>query len=375
MRKRISAVIVILGICSVLLYVKSAGGRYPAEEMEVQEDISEKEQEPEEMEVPEDISEKEQEPEEIAAVEEVEKTEEETAVNVDEQPEEEKIYPDEWEMEYVEAIRMPYRYRVTQEDIDRIGQYRNLKRLEIYISDEELDLSPLSNLTELEAIDLGAYSENGIDVSFLADLTKLKELSFFEVNLKDYSFLYSLHQLREIYIENNSAIKDLSFFSDMPYLKSLDISNVEDADLSCLENLEKIERVDIEGYHIRNAESLANLSHIKRLSLFEYDEDEDKRLTLDLHILDGMTELEGFSLYFIDIEDVSPLADKQFLKHITLVDTGIDDIEPLAKLDTLQWLAVWGNDSEKVQEQSELYFKDVDEVEISDGIPCEVWEL
>ena len=80
-------------------------------------------------------------------------------------------------------------------------------------------------------------------------------------------------------------------------------------------------------------------------------------------------------MYFIDIEDVSPLADKQFLKHITLVDTGIDDIESLAKLDTLQWLAVWGNDSEKVQEQSELYFKDVDEVEISDGIPCEVWEL
>ncbi|MDE5596858.1 MAG: hypothetical protein K2J04_03405, partial [Lachnospiraceae bacterium] len=172
-------------------------------------------------------------------------------------------------------------------------------------------------------------------------------LSFFDVNLKDYSFLYSLHQLQDIYIEANDDIKDLSFFSDMPYLESLDISNVQDADLS----------------------------HIKRLSLFEKDEDGDKRLTLDLHILDGMTELEGFSLYFIDVEDVSPLADKQFLKHITLVDTGIDNIEPLAKLDTLQWLGVWGNDSEKVKEQSELYFQDVEEVSVIDGIPVEVGEL
>ena len=359
MKKGISTAIVLLVICSVFLYVRNAGGRYPAEEMKVQEDIPEEEQETEE----------------IAEVEEAEEAEEETAVNDDEQPEEEEIYTDEWDVEYVEAIKMPYNYDLKQEDIDRIGQYRNLKRLEISIWDDELDLSPLSNLTELRAIDLSARSENGIDVSFLADLTELRELSFFDVNLKDYSFLYSLHQLQDIYIEANNDIKDLSFFSDMPYLESLDISNVQDVGLSCLENLERIEKIDIEGYHIRNAESLANLSHIKQLGLFEYDEDEDKRLTFDMHILDGMTELEGLSLYFIDIEDVSPLANKRFLESITLVDTGIGDIEPLKNLNILRWLAVWGNDSEKVQEQSELYFQDVDWVDISDGIPCEVWEL
>ena len=350
MKKRISAAIVILGICSIFLYVKNAEERYPAEEMEVQENIPEEEQESGE-------------------------TAEETAVNDDEQSEEEEIYTDEWEVEYVEAIKVPYNYDLKQEDIDRIGQYRNLKRLEISIWDDELDLSPLSNLTELRSIDLSARSENGIDVSFLADLTELRELSFFDVNLKDYSFLYSLPQLQDIYIEANNDIKDLSFFSDMTYLKSLDISNVQDVDLSCLENFERIEKIDIEGYHIRNAESLANLSRIKQLRLFEYDEDGDKRLTFDMHILDSMTELEGLSLYFIDVEDISPLANKRFLESITLVDTGIGDIEPLKNLNILRWLAVWGNDSEKVQEQSELYFQDVDCVNISDGIPCEVWEL
>ena len=68
-------------------------------------------------------------------------------------------------------------------------------------------------------------------------------------------------------------------------------------------------------------------------------------------------------------------ADKQLLERITLVDTGIEDIEPLKNLNRLQWLAVWGNDSEKVKEQSELYFQDVEEVSVIDGIPVEVWEL
>lgn len=92
-----------------------------------------------------------------------------------EQPEEEKIYSDEWEIEHVEAISMSFYDGVTQEDINRIGQYRHLKKLAIYIYDAELDLSPLSNLTELESIELSAWSmDDKVDVSFLSDLTELK---------------------------------------------------------------------------------------------------------------------------------------------------------------------------------------------------------
>lgn len=300
-----------------------------------------------------------------------------------EQMKAEKEYPDEWGTKYIEALSMPY-YGVSQDDIDKIGQCRNLKRLEIYIWDDKLDLSPLSNLTELEAIELGARASNdydnniSIDISFLADLTKLKELSFFDVNIKDYSFFYSLHQLRDVYIEANNAIDDLSFFSDMPYLKSLYLGYVQDVDLSYLANLKSIEMITITGTHIRNAEELANLSNIKSLSLFEYDGYEietEERLTIDLHTLDSMENLEALSLYFINVDDISPLADKQFLEWITLTETGIDDIEPLKNLDKLRWVAIYGNESERVKEQSELYFQDTEYVDVSDGIPVEIFEL
>lgn len=368
MKKRISAAIVILGICIIFLYAKNAGEDIPAEEAKVQEDVLETEQETEE----------------IAVMEEVEETEERSDDYADEESEEEKKYPDEWEIEYVEALSMPYS-GVSQEDINRIGQCRNLKSLEIYIWDEKLDLSPLRNLTELERIELGAYGEQdddyncaSIDISFLADLTKLEELSFFDVNIKDYSFFYSLHQLRDIYIEANNAIDDLSFFGDMPELESLYLGYVEDVDLSYLANLENIERIDIMGTHIRNVEKLAGLSNMKILSLFEYDGyeiEKEERLTMDLHILDGMEKLASLSLYFINVEDVSPLADKQFLEWIRLTGTGIDDIEPLKNLDKLRWLDVFGNESERVKEQSELYFQDVESVWVIDGLPVEIFEL
>lgn len=349
MKKAVTITIVLLGIYSIFLYTKTTGG-YPEVELKTKEDVSGKEQETEKTE---------------------ENPEESSADYADEQPEVEKKYADEWEAEHVEAL--DFCQGVTQDDINRIGQCRNLKRLCIGIFDEELDLSPLSNLVELETIELVTATLYEIDISFLSDLTGLKKFSLNRGEIKDYSFFYSLRQLREIYIVENNAIDNLSFFSDMPNLKSLHVENVHDTDLSDLANLKNIEKIDIGGYHIMNVEKLANLSHVKELCLFEYDIYMEDRLTIDLHLLDGMTELESLSLVYISIKDISPLVDKQFLRTIILVDTGIEDIEPLRKLDNLQWLQIWGNESVKVQEQSELYFYDVKDVDVREEIPYEIW--
>lgn len=328
MKKAVSIAVVIFCISSILLYVMRAESHF-TEETGIQGEISEIER-----------------------------------------AEEEKLCHDEWEMEHVESLR--FYHGVTQDDINRIGLCHNLRSLYIVITDEKLDLSPLSNLVELETIDFVCYSLYEIDASFLSDLARLKEIFILQGNIKDYSFFYSLQQLREVYITRNDAIDDLSFFSDMPCLESLSIDNVDDADLSYLANLNNIEKIHIGGYHVRNLEELANLSHIKELSLCEYDAYGEKRLVFDLHILDNMTKLESLSLLYINIEDISPLADKQFLRSITLVDTGIEDIEPLWELDNLHWLWIYGNKSEKVKEQSEMYFNDVEDVDVSEEIPNEL---
>ena len=343
MKRMVGIAIVILGICSIFLYAKNTG-EYPVDGWEVQEDDSGKEQETEEM-------------------------EDNSVVYVEELLEEEKICLDEWELEHVEAISMSYHDGVTQDDINRIGQYRHLKSLAIFIYDEGLDLSPLSNLTELETIELLTSPMHNTDVSFLSNLTELKEIFIWTGRIDDYSFFYSLRNLREIYITKNSGIDDLSFFSDMPNLRSLDIVNVHDADLSYLAHLKNIEKIHVGGRQIRNVEMLANLSHVKELSLFEYGVYGEERLTFDLHILDGMAELESLSLLYINIEDISPLAGKQFLRTIILVDTGIGDIEALKNLNNLDWLAIYGNKSEKVKEQSELYINDIKNVNVSEKIP------
>ena len=342
MKKKIGIAIAILGICVIFLYTKNIR-EYPADEPEIQEDISGEEQETEE-----------------------------TENIIEENPADYvEISPDEWEIEHVEAISLHNNFTqddITQDDINRIGQYQHLKRLSIYIRDDELDLSPFSNLTELEAIEIDAFYANEIDVSFLADLTNLKELALYAVEIKDYSFFNSMWQLREIEMMGNTTMEDLSFFSNMPNLESLYIDSVYDADLSCLAKSKNIEEISIGAHQIRNVEALADMSQVEELSLSEYGFYGEERLTFDLHILDAMTRLESLKLMYINVEDISPLADKQSLGHITLVDTDIEDIEPLKNLNHLHWLAIYGNSSEKVQEQSELYFNDVKDVSVS-------WEI
>ena len=82
-----------------------------------------------------------------------------------------------------------------------------------------------------------------------------------------------------------------------------------------------------------------------------------------------MTELESLELRHIQVTDISPLVNLQKIQSLRLVDTGIDDIEPLRELKYLTNLEIFGNKSERVKEQAELYFGDIEYLEISEDVP------
>ena len=49
--------------------------------------------------------------------------------------------------------------------------------------------------------------------------------------------------------------------------------------------------------------------------------------------------------------------------------TGVDDIEPLNKLERLETLEIYGNESKRVKEQEEKYFRDIERVYITEELP------
>lgn len=237
---------------------------------------------------------------------------------------------------------------ITQDNINEIAKCENLKYLDVIITSEDIDLSPLSNLIYLQKLSIT-----------------------FEGNTADLSFIKELDYLTNVTIKGCCELADLSVFENMKYLQNIFVEYVEDVDLNFLANCKSLNKIHIAGGGIRNVEGISDLTHLKSIYLFDnyrYSQDEE-RIVLDLHSFSNMTELEWMLLAHINIADVSPLSDLPNLREIVLVKTNIDDIEPLSNLPKLTDLSIYGNKSETVKQEAEMYFNDVENVSVIDEIP------
>ena len=283
-----------------------------------------------------------------------------------------------------------------EEDIIHIGQLIHLKRLKISIDESEIDLSPLSNLVELESLDIDIQYGCSPDLSFVENLSQLEKLDITVgsgVNLSpfgslndlrqlsidtwgdeiDLSFLRKLNQLEEVTIDKCCTIEDLSLFQNMPNLQRLDISYMNDCDLNYLADLNNLETLAIIGENIRNPQGLSDLTHLKSLSLYDNSSNamygDEEREPLDLQAFANLTELEWLDLYYIYIGDISPLAELKNLRSINLADTNVSDILPLAGLEKLDELYLFGIRSELVKEQAETLFNQVEYKIVTEKMP------
>lgn len=240
----------------------------------------------------------------------------------------------------------------TQEEIKRIGNMENLRSLSIGCFKvglaPEIDLSPLTNLELLQEFEfVGPGGEDN-----------------------DFSFIKDMPGLSHIYFRKCTGIKDLSLFEDRPGLLTLNVSYVDDVDLNKLSGCEQLRDLQITGGYIRNAGGLSGLTHLQHIGLCETQgNEESSTLLAELYEHSDMAELESMDINYIHVTDVSPLTNSRKIQRIRLVDTGIDDIEPLRALENLDCLEILGNKSERVKEQAELYFGDIDYLEISEDVP------
>lgn len=272
-----------------------------------------------------------------------------------------------------ETEELDYGYASTQEDIDKIGQMRNLRKLSIRIRGENMDLSPLGNLTELEELELNSYWEIEFDTKPLARLKQLRTITLSQCDV-DLAFMAELYDLESICVVRGE-VNDLSVFRDLEKLKSLHLRFTSDTDLKELQNLKRLESLEITGGNIRNVEYIGRLTGLRKLHLDETDDYGicGDRVKLDLKILGHMDGLESLSIGHMDIEDVEPLSEMKSLEYITLADTGVADITPLSKLNNLRVLIILGNQNETVKMQAERLFSGVEDVRVMEETPAAYW--
>ena len=261
-------------------------------------------------------------------------------------------------------------YDVSQSEIEFIGSLNGLRRLEISIlSDDGVDLTPLANLQELQELDIsirGIPWYEKTDMSQLGELKQLKKLCISECS-SDMAFINEMTNLQELII-NKSSIDDLSFLKGLAELRYLDLKYVSDCDLSYLNGMPKMNELYIQGYRMRNFECLKEMKYLSRVSLDGTEINKESVSDIDLCFFSEADRLSKLFIQGRHVPDVTPVSMLPCLEKIVFVDTGITDIESLGNLESLSELEIYGYGDWHVIEQA-FSISGLDRLVVTDDIP------
>lgn len=229
------------------------------------------------------------------------------------------------------------------ETLEGIEALPNLRRL--YLSDNRVeDLSPLTGLTRLVAIDLSNNYITEPDAVNLAELAVLSELAELRLannresahpeqpgdagRLWDISVLAEFSALEVLDLGDNH-IEDISPLSDLEYLRVLDLRDNrlnEDA-AEALKPLTQLESLNLRGNDLRDIEPISDLLQLEYLNLHS-----NRQIESILPIA-PLTRLRTLILRGVPVgEQAGVLREFGNLVQLNVRDTGLSDLTVLAEL-------------------------------------------
>ena len=272
-------------------------------------------------------------------------------------------------------------------DLTGLEHAHNLRSLDIGVSGVNgewvnsnviTDLSPLSDLTNLERLSLGTNYIWTLD--FLRELPPLAPVSIPDPNLAaaireelvltpnepvtTYSILDLVNlaapnrgiksltglehavNLKGLNLAsesisgegdvNSNAISDLSPLEKLTNLEKLALNRMSDLqDVSALASLTTLEWLYLNHTAVSDVSALASLTNLETLQLAG-------TAVSDVSALASLTNLEKLTLRGTAVSDVSALASLTNLEKLTLAGTAVSDVSPLANVTQLTWLHLYG---------------------------------
>lgn len=240
-------------------------------------------------------------------------------------------------------------------DLNGIGSLRRLRELRLDLSEvdqsraSELDLSPLANLVDLEALVLTAYmgwNSPIEDISPLRYLEKLRRLELGQASrLEDLRPLRELKQIKQLELSYCDALRDLSPLAEMRGLESLTLCLPCIEDLSPLKKLRKLRELDL--YDSGRVMDLARIPLLPNLEILRVERCSGRR---GLEQLRSCRRLKVLMIRQAPrLEDLSPLRKLPRLEKLIIGDGGtrIRNIKPLAGLKSMRCLRLRQSDPGK----------------------------
>ena len=206
------------------------------------------------------------------------------------------------------------------------------------------DLSPLSDLTNLEVLILGKYYILNLD--FLRELPPLAPVSIPDLNLaaaiREELVLtpnepLTTHSILDLVgLEaRNRGIKDLTGLEHAVNLTELHLGHNAVSDVSPLANLTQLTTLDLESTAVSDVSPLAGLTQLTRLNLLQ-------TAVSDISPLANLPQLTSLNLSYTGVSDVSLLSALTQLTYLFLGGTAVSDVSPLSALTQLTYLFLGG---------------------------------
>ena len=226
-------------------------------------------------------------------------------------------------------------------------------------SASSLNLSPLSNLTELKVLFISrsrisdmtvlgnltqltrlVLVENGIrDITPLAGLVNLDGLTLLENPIADLSPLANLTQLKDLSIRATSRrLTDITPLANLTNLITLNLHGNQIVDISPLAGLTQLEKLVIDHNQIVDISPLANLTRLKELKI-------------DANKIVDFSPLQGLSLTDLRYDEVCELPDppvqdriqsRTFPSIVVLFGSAARNMPALSHEDRLAYYDLWG---------------------------------
>ena len=233
------------------------------------------------------------------------------------------------------------------EDLSGLSGLSGLTSLYLYGSQNDPDLSALSNLTGLQELDISASSrETGIyekDLSFLSQMRELRDVRVVIHGLESFSGMENLTALTDLQLQGDFYITDLSPMSGLKQLRNVYLGQGGNSfglsDLKALSGLSNMESFTIDA-DLHSLEGVEGMTSLKELNFY------GTIFTSDLSPLSALTKLQILYLpnpaygEIAEPYDISALASLTELRQLRL-SADVKSLVPLAELKKLESLELY----------------------------------
>jgi hypothetical protein len=175
------------------------------------------------------------------------------------------------------------------------------------------DLSPISNITFLETLNLSSTPTAAI--KFIKYSDRLRDLDISNTKIEDISELANLTNL-QVFKASNTSIQSFAVLNQFKGLKTLDLNESGFNTIENIKDLTVLENLSLRKNYILNYSLLSKLSSLISLDLSETNFE-------DLSPVSSMTNLVHLDITACNISDLSPITSLKSLKKIAADETKI----------------------------------------------------